>query len=203
MSKKTAAITLVNDNHNAAHNRVRKQHKERKNRVTFTASRKASFLSELAKSCNVQHSADITGVSVDTVYRHRKMDEDFRAQWAEAIEIAYDELMLEMLRRARYGTEKPIIYGGKKVGVFNDLNDTMAMRLLSMHMANVANHKTGKKDDMTNSDETYQILMQRISDIKRRLNSAPEVKSLSPDTMPTENIKAENIKFDKAHLFPE
>ena len=126
----------MNDNHNAAKNIAQKKNKKRKNRVTFTASKKLSFLSKLAKSCNVQQSADTTGVSVDTVYKHRKIDDDFREKWAEAIEIAYDELMLEMLRRARYGTEKPIIYGGKQVGVFKDLNDTMAMRLLSIHWNN-------------------------------------------------------------------
>ncbi len=198
MSKKTAAISLVSSTCDATNDIAQKKIKERKNRVTFTASKKARFLSRLSKSCNVQQSADDTGVSVDTVYRHRKMDADFREQWAEAIEIAYDELMLEMLRRARYGTEKPIIYGGKKVGVFNDLNDTMAMRLLSIHLANVADHKTGKKENMTNSDETYQILMQRISDIKRRLNNVQEMKSLSPD-----NLLLKNMPFDESNVEPE
>ena len=182
MPKKKSSVLLVSDKCNAIDN-VAQEKSSRKSRVTFTDSKRAKFLSNLSQSCNVQQSADDTGVSVDTVYRHRKMDDEFREQWSEAIEIAYDELLLEMLRRARYGTEKYIIYGGKKVGVFNDLNDTMAMRLLSMHLANVADHKTGKKNDMTNSDETYQLLMQRISDIKRRLNGAAEVKSISPNTV--------------------
>ncbi len=193
MSKKISAVSRVSDNSKAANNIAQKKTKKDSNRVTFTNSKKATFLRYLSQSCNVQQSAEATKVSVDTVYRHRKMDDEFREKWAEAIEIAYDELMLEMLRRARYGTEKPIIYGGKKVGVFNDLNDTMAMRLLSMHLANVADHKTGKKDDMTNSDETYKLLMQRISDIKRRLNSAPEVKSISPEDRP----------LDKGSIKPE
>ncbi len=182
MSKKKSAVSLVSDNENIVRKTAQKKSEKTSKRVTFDKSRKATFLRHLSQSCNVQQSADDTGVSVDTVYRHRKTDAKFKEQWAEAIEIAYDELMLEMLRRARYGTEKPIIYGGKKTGVFNDLNDTMAMRLLSLHLANVADHKTGKKDDMTNSDETYQALMRRISDIKRRLNGASEVKSLSPDS---------------------
>ncbi len=182
MSKKKSAVSLVSDNENIVKKTAQKKSDKTSKRVTFDKSRKATFLRHLSQSCNVQQSADDTGVSVDTVYRHRKTDTKFKEQWAEAIEIAYDELMLEMLRRARYGTEKPIIYGGKKTGVFNDLNDTMAMRLLSLHLANVADHKTGKKDDMTNSDETYQALMRRISDIKRRLNGTSEVKSLSTDS---------------------
>lgn len=164
--------------------KLKRSAKNRKFRVSFTQTKKDSFLRELAKSCNVLQSAELIGVSVDTVYRHRRLDPSFAAEWAKSIEIAYDELMLEMLRRARFGTEKPIIYGGKQVGVFNDLNDTMAMRLLSMHLANVANYKANaaehKRDnimDMTNSDETHRLLMQRLTDIKKRLNAAQEVKS--------------------------
>lgn len=177
--------SVISSNDNAANPTPNDTKIKAKSYITFNAGKRAAFLRNLSKSCNVQQSADATGVSVDTVYRHRKTDDEFRALWAEAIEIAYDELMLEMLRRARYGTEKPIIYGGKKMGVFHDLNDTMAMRLLSMHLANVASHKTekynnGKQSDMTNSDDTHQLLMQRINDIKRRLNSADEVKSIAP-----------------------
>lgn len=172
---KSVVTPIKNDGHSNAPNTPKT--KKYKSRVTFNKTKKERFLRELAKSCNVQRSADLTSVSIDTVYRHRKTDKDFREQWMQAIEIAYDELMLEMLRRARFGTEKAIIYGGKQVGVFNDLNDTMAMRLLSMHMANVAQHKIGKAIDMTNSDDTHRLLMQRLADIKRRLNPPQEIKS--------------------------
>lgn len=161
--------------HVAAKMEQKNKTKKPSRRVTFTATKKERFLRELAQSCNVLQSAEQVHVSVDTVYRHRKIDANFRREWAEAIEIAYDELMLEMLRRARFGTKKPIIYGGKQVGIFNDLNDTMAMRLLSMHMANVAQHKEEKLMDMSN--DTHILLMQRLADIKKRLQPPPETKS--------------------------
>lgn len=156
---------------------ARKDSKKPNSRVTFSQSKKKRFLRELSQSCNVMQSAEQVSVSVDTVYRHRKTDANFRREWAEAIEIAYDELMLEMLRRARFGTQKPIIYGGKQVGIFHDLNDAMAMRLLSMHMANVAQYKEEKSVDMNN--DTHILLLNRLAEIKKRLQPPPEIKSAS------------------------
>lgn len=187
---KSVVTSIKTDGHsNAPH--TPKTRKKYKSRVTFNKTKKERFLRELAKSCNVQRSADLTSVSIDTVYRHRRTDADFREQWARAIEIAYDELMLEMLRRARFGTEKAIIYGGKQVGVFNDLNDTMAIRLLSMHMANVAQHKIGKAVDMTNSDDTHRLLIQRLADIKMRLNPPQEIKSDHNENAATTELNKE------------
>lgn len=173
--------------------------KKTNSRITFSARKKSIFLRKLSQSCNVAQSAEATGVSVDTVYRHRKTDVKFRDGWNEAIEIAYDELMLEMLCRARFGTEKPIIYGGKKVGVFNDMNDTMAMRLLSLHLANVAQLKTGNITDMTQHDETHQLLMQRLSEIKKRLFRADdmhrvnEMKSINDRAADDDKIEADTM----------
>jgi len=122
----------------------------------------------------VAQSAQYAGVSIETVYRYRKKNAKFRSDWADAIEGAFDALMIEMLRRARFGTERAIVYGGKETGVFTDMNDSMTMRLLSLHMGKVAEHKMDNNDgdNMVDNSDTYKHLMKKLADIKLRLAKA-------------------------------
>lgn len=67
-------------------NNRRMQRRRRANRQLFGARMKEDFLDALACSCNVTAAAEAVGVSVSAVYRHRRIDPEFRDLWWQALE---------------------------------------------------------------------------------------------------------------------
>ena len=67
----------------------------------LTAGKKAIFLETLARTCNVTKSARAIAVDLTTVYRHRRTDPAFKAQWEEALDIGMADLELQLMERAR------------------------------------------------------------------------------------------------------
>lgn len=99
----------------------------------WTKARRLVFLEHLAATCNVTLSAEAAGMDGKGVYRLRQRDSGFRAAWADALREGYAALELELLHRARFGTEKPVFHAGKQVGVIRSYSDTVALRLLLAH----------------------------------------------------------------------
>lgn len=66
----------------------------------WTKAKREHFLIELAVTCNVGIAAERAGMNNTTVYRLRKRDADFAAQWREALQAGYDRLEAALLRRA-------------------------------------------------------------------------------------------------------
>jgi hypothetical protein len=71
----------------------------------------AAFLSVLGETCNVSGACRRSGVLMTVVYRRRKMDAAFRAQWNETLGNAYRALELVLLERALNGTERVVTKG--------------------------------------------------------------------------------------------
>lgn len=92
----------------------RQLHVRRRRRNLFGKARKAVFLEHLAATCNVQASAAVAGVAVQTVYNHRMKDAEFRAGWNAAIEQGYARLEAALLARAAAG-EGRLEIGGDKI----------------------------------------------------------------------------------------
>jgi hypothetical protein len=91
---------------------------------------RAKFLTELASTGNVTHSAKAAVVDKKTVYNHRHGDPDFAAAWLEAIDEANDTLEAEARRRAVNGVVEPVYQGGQKVGEILKYSDTLLIFLL-------------------------------------------------------------------------
>jgi hypothetical protein len=65
-----------------------------------------------------------------TAYDWRDEDEEFKADWDKALEIAADLLEEEAVRRAHDGVKKPVFQGGKRVGYVQEYSDTLLIFLL-------------------------------------------------------------------------
>lgn len=105
----------------------------------WTEAKRRIFLSELAMSSNVKRSAAAAGMGWQSVYRLRDRDEGFRQAWAEALAEGYAQLELEMLRRARFGSEKTIYEGPtrRQKLVIHSYTDGYGLRLLTLHRTSV------------------------------------------------------------------
>jgi len=76
----------------------------RRNR--FTRERKEVFLGHFAATCDAEASAAKAGVSISTVYEHRRTDPVFAEGWREALPEAYARLEAELLRQRLAAMEK-------------------------------------------------------------------------------------------------
>jgi hypothetical protein len=69
----------------------------------WTKTRRETFLSVLADSCNVKHATAAAGMTSGGVYQLRKRDPAFAKLWADALEVGYDRLETALLERALIG----------------------------------------------------------------------------------------------------
>jgi hypothetical protein len=72
------------------------------------------FLGRLAEGLTVTQAANEAGVARRTVYQHRADDPDSAHAWDDAWEQGTDTLEAEAWRRARDGTERPIIPASRR-----------------------------------------------------------------------------------------
>lgn len=103
---------------------------EQNSRKPTMAALRNLFIGYLRQSANVSRSARNAGLSVSTVYRRRATTPAFAAEWDRAIAEAVDALEEAVLIRVRDGTEKPVYYGGKRIGKLRLYSDALAMFVL-------------------------------------------------------------------------
>ncbi len=96
----------------------------------MTPKKRAAFLETLAECGNVSEACKVAVVSRDCVYRLRKADKEFAAQWENAIDIACDGLELEARRRAKEGWLEPVHWQGMPCSVVRKYSDTLLIFLL-------------------------------------------------------------------------
>lgn len=82
-------------------------------RIQLVARLKERFLAHLALSGNVSEASRVAGVERATMYFWRRNNPEFASAWNEALEVATDALEAEARRRALYGYDELITYGGK------------------------------------------------------------------------------------------
>lgn len=71
------------------------------------------FLEVLAETASPKRAAEAVGVSRTLAYEYRKQDDEFRARWDAAVEVAMERLLEESFRRAVEGVEEPVVHGGR------------------------------------------------------------------------------------------
>ena len=91
---------------------------------------KSHFIETLATGATVTDAAKSANVSPATVYRWRKADAEFEANWIEAYAIGSNALETEAQRRAVEGVEEGIYHQGRKCGTVRRYSDTLLMFLL-------------------------------------------------------------------------
>lgn len=91
---------------------------------------KKAFLAALEETGSVTEAAKICDVGRSNLYRIRRGDKQFAAEWDQALDVAADVLEDEARRRAVEGTEEPVFQGGKQVGTIRKYSDTLLIFLL-------------------------------------------------------------------------
>ncbi len=100
---------------------------------------RTTFLIALAETSNVSASAERADISRSWVNKTRREDPSFARQWLAALCEGYDNLEMDVLNRLRNGeTHDP---DGKKH------DNAAAIRLLSLHRADVARARARRDND--------------------------------------------------------
>lgn len=108
----------------------------------WTAKRRALFLETLADTANVREAARVAGMGKTAAYGYRRRNPGFAKAWAQALDVAFDELGTLLLRHALFGTEQVEITEDEKGEikarkVKREIPLTLAHKLLQDHRAEV------------------------------------------------------------------
>ncbi|MEP2236521.1 MAG: hypothetical protein ABJM58_13200 [Alteripontixanthobacter sp.] len=95
------------------------------------------FLAALAETSNVRAAARMVNVDPGKVYKLRRSDSGFAADWQAALAEGYDNLEMELLRRLREGD----LEGGSKTKARRKFDNAVALRLLAAHRETVGRVK--------------------------------------------------------------
>ena len=99
----------------------------------WTIAKKSKFLGALAVTANVRKAAKHAGMSKTAAYDLRQRDPAFADQWADALRSGVELLELHLLKRARKGDKKAIIFQGKVTEHYKVYPDDLAKFLVSRH----------------------------------------------------------------------
>ncbi|MEZ5708988.1 MAG: hypothetical protein R3E02_06325 [Blastomonas sp.] len=133
----------------------------------FTAERQGLFLDHLAMGSNVGKAAQIAGIEPITAYRLKRECPVFRAAWREALWIGYEELEMQMLERARFGTVKTIARKGEQSFAQTEYDETNNNRLLASHKREVAEVKSA--DPELDGLTARERLQERLAALRNRM----------------------------------
>lgn len=91
---------------------------------------KARFLELYPHIGSIKKTTEMLGMAYRTFFHWRECDPEFAHNFEEAEEFALGVLEDEALRRAVYGTQKPVYQGGKLAGYTTEYSDTLLIVLL-------------------------------------------------------------------------
>ena len=81
--------------------------------MKFTPAKRQQFIETLADTGNVTLAAEAIGMSRRQVYNVRETDQEFRAEWDDAIERSMDNLEHALRKRALDGVDEPVVQHGE------------------------------------------------------------------------------------------
>jgi len=124
------------------------------------------FLKVLAETCNVSEACRRSKVPMTVVYRRRKMDAAFRAEWVETIGDAYRRLELVLLERAFNGTERVVTRRDGSEERMREYPNHIAIKLLQMHRETAIEAESEHSDE--DVEEIRERLVRKLQRLKRR-----------------------------------
>lgn len=98
--------------------------------------RQDALLAAFKRTCNISRSAEEVGIDRDNHYLWLQSDEEYRARYAEAQEVAGEALRDEAVRRAKEGVDRPVYQKGELVGYERQYSDRLMIYLLSLRYGN-------------------------------------------------------------------
>lgn len=122
----------------------------------FDDEKKKAFLSSLSEFPSVSIAARAVGISLTTIYKHRYKDADFASAWDIAIDIGFNILESEAIRRAVLGVKEPVYYKGDVVGEITKYSDSLLMFLLKGRRREVYGEKTA--DEAADTSVTIRVI---------------------------------------------
>lgn len=124
------------------------------------------FLHVLGETCNVSEACRQSGVPMTVVYRRRKTDASFRADWAQQLAIGYQRLEAVLLDRAFNGSEKVITRKDGSEERVREYPNHIALRLLQMHRETVmeTDHDMAAED----VEEIRERIIRKLQRMKKR-----------------------------------
>jgi hypothetical protein len=100
----------------------------------WTDESEARFLDHLAASCNVTHSAGLTGFSREAIYKRRRNDPGFAERWQAALEQGYARIEMLLVQRATETLEGHVPDPDTPLA---EMNVRDAINVLQLHRAAV------------------------------------------------------------------
>lgn len=88
------------------------------------------FLLLISEFPNIVAACRKLNISRTRVYNLRKSDPEFEEAFIEAWDMGVEALEGEAMRRAMYGTTRPVYQGGQKVGAVREYSDAMIIFML-------------------------------------------------------------------------
>jgi len=136
-------------------------------KLKLTQVRRKRFLEALADTGSVTKAAVVAGTSRTRVYELRKVDPAFAAAWAEAEDIAVDQLEDEARRRAVEGVPEPLVSAGKLVRDDNGQPITVRRYSDSLLMALIKAHRPPRRE----RSKPFPLLLQSAADAPNAIAS--------------------------------
>ena len=99
----------------------------------WTLARRQTFLDALVETSNISKSCRKVGMTLTGLYALRRREPAFHAHYQDALEEGYGRLEMEMLERARFGVNRPVFFGGKKIATVKNYSDNTGLRILERH----------------------------------------------------------------------
>lgn len=140
----------------------------------FDAARRQVFLDHLASCSNMKQSAEAAGISPSTVNEHRRRDEVFAAQIAEALEAGYEALEAAMMERAATGGGGYVPGPDAATAPGPESVDTaLALHLLSLRNAagKVRTRTPGRRAQRVTDTELNTAILAKLEVLDRRLKA--------------------------------
>lgn len=147
--------------------------RRRPKRNGWTMKRRAQFLEVLQASCNVSEAARSIGLTPLSVYKVRRRDPVFAAQWAEALEQGYAELEMLLLRQSIHGSETTETLedsggaGARRTRKVHSFPHAIGLRLLLAHRETVDSFRQERGIDRPGSEEVRSEIRRRMAAMQK------------------------------------
>lgn len=136
----------------------------------WTKARRATFLTELAMTCNVRRAHEAAELAPSSGYRLRRRDASFARQWQEALEMGYERLELALMRRALEAVGELTVDEDREP--VEKMPVALAVTLLRQHRASVERGGTvGRRSqprEVATQEQTDAVLFKRLGMVLRQ-----------------------------------